>query len=177
MVNNLLDMATLLSGTAELHMGPVSLNDLCKHALYLAQPAAQHKQISLSCAIAPEIKSLEADERRLGQIIQTLLHNAIKFTPEGGQVGIEVRGAPTIPNIEIIIWDTGIGLTPDDAQRLFKPFVQVDTTLSRRHEGAGLGLALAAHLTEMHNGTIMVESLPGKGARFIISIPRNSKRI
>lgn len=176
MVNNLLDMATLLSGTVELHIGPVSLNDLCKHALYLAQPAAQSKKLALSYAIAPEIKSLEADERRLGQVIQILLHNAIKFTPEGGQIGIEICGGTTASNIEIIVWDTGIGVLPEDAKRLFQPFVQLDTTLSRRHEGAGLGLALAAHLTEMHNGTIMVESLPGKGARFIISMPRNSTK-
>ncbi|MFN8444143.1 MAG: PAS domain-containing protein [Caldilineaceae bacterium] len=176
MVNNLLDMATLLSGTVELHLGPVSLNDLCKHALYLAQPAAQSKKLSLSCEIAPDVKSLEADERRLGQVIQTLLHNAIKFTPEGGQIGIEVRSEPTTSNVEIIIWDTGIGVLPEDAKRMFQPFVQLDTTLSRRHEGAGLGLALAAHLTEMHNGTIMVESLPGQGARFIISLPRNSTK-
>lgn len=171
MVNNLLEMATLLSGSVELHCGPVSLSDLCSHVLYMAQESLTMKQLSASYQIDPCLKIIDADERRLGQIIQILLNNAIKFTPEGGKIGIDVVARKACNRFEIIVWDTGVGLQPEDSRRLFQPFAQADTTLSRRHEGAGLGLALASHLTEMHNGTIMVESQPGQGARFIISLP------
>ena len=171
MVNNLLDMATLLSGTIELQRRPVLVQDLCSHVLYSVQEAVNQKQISISSIIDPQVKSIEADERRLGQVVQILVGNAIKFTPEGGEIGIEVQGFPETQQAQISVWDTGIGLQPEDTQKLFQPFIQLDTTLSRRYEGAGLGLALAAHLTELHKGTIIVESHPGQGARFTVILP------
>ena len=87
------------------------------------------------------------------------------------EIGIEVQGFPETQQAQISVWDTGIGLQPEDTQKLFQPFIQLDTTLSRRYEGAGLGLALAAHLTELHKGTIIVESHPGQGARFTVILP------
>jgi len=102
-----------------------------------------------------------------------LLINAVKFTPEGGKIGLEVIGDPEAEAVHFTVWDTGIGISPQDMERLFQPFVQLDSSLSRRYEGSGLGLALVRRLTELHGGGVSVESdgVPGKGSRFTISLP------
>jgi len=114
---------------------------------------------------------MRADMRRLKQILVNLLSNAVKFTPEGGQIGLTVTGDAERQVITFGVWDTGIGIAPEDLPRLFKPFVQVDSSLSRQHEGTGLGLALVTRLTDLHGGSLTVESEPGQGSSFMVSLP------
>ena len=115
--------------------------------------------------------SIRADGRRLKQILVNLMSNAVKFTPERGRVGIEVVGDRTAGEIEITVWDEGIGISDEGQERLFESFVQLDSGLSREHEGTGLGLVLARKMTELHGGTLTLESREGAGSRFRVTIP------
>lgn len=100
-----------------------------------------------------------------------LLVNAVKFTPKGGTIGLEVEGDAERQQLNFVVWDTGIGIARDDMKRLFQPFVQLDSGLSRHYEGAGLGLTLVYRLVNLHGGSIAVESEIGKGSHFTISLP------
>ncbi len=111
------------------------------------------------------------DRRRIVQVIFNLLGNAIKFTPEGGRVGVRLYGEDGYARVEI--WDTGIGISPENQQRLFQPFERLeDLPTSRQVEGTGLGLALSKQLVELHGGAIGVESVGvGKGSTFWFTLP------
>ena len=115
--------------------------------------------------------TLHADERRLKQVLVNLLDNAVKFTPEGGQVELDVSGDETLRIVHITVRDTGIGIAQEDMERLFQPFVQLDASLSRRYEGTGLGLSLVFRMIEMHGGSISVESEVDAGSQFTVSLP------
>jgi CheY-like chemotaxis protein len=100
-----------------------------------------------------------------------LLNNAIKFTPEGGEVGLEVTRVVAREGVDLTVWDTGTGIPREDMARLFKPFAQLDGSLSRQHPGTGMGLALVFRLAEQHGGGVALESAVGKGSRFTVSLP------
>jgi CheY-like chemotaxis protein len=112
-----------------------------------------------------------ADERRLKQMIVNLLSNAVKFTPEYSRIGLEVHGDRAANKVVITVWDTGIGIREEDLERLFKPFVQLDSGLAREATGTGLGLALVAQMARLHGGSVHALSSPGEGSRFIIQLP------
>jgi CheY-like chemotaxis protein len=111
------------------------------------------------------------DQRRLQQMLVNLLSNAVKFTPKGGTVGLDVRADSGQEAIHFSVWDTGIGIAKEDMRRLFQPFVQLDSSLSRAYAGTGLGLSLVHRLAALHGGSIALESEVGSGSRFTISIP------
>jgi CheY-like chemotaxis protein len=127
------------------------------------------------------------DERRIRQVLINLLNNAVKFTPEGGRVTLEVsqlspqerpgsQGYAPDPQeqysyLRLAVIDTGIGIAPEDAQKLFKPFVQIDSALNREYQGTGLGLALVKNIVELHGGKVSLSSQPGQGSRFMIDLP------
>jgi CheY-like chemotaxis protein/anti-sigma regulatory factor (Ser/Thr protein kinase) len=109
----------------------------------------------------------------LKQVLVNLLTNAVKFTAQGGRIGLRVALAPGQEDaISFTVWDTGIGIAPSDVTRLFHAFTQIDSGLSRTQEGTGLGLALVAKLVELHGGSVAVESEPGRGSRFTVTLPR-----
>jgi CheY-like chemotaxis protein/anti-sigma regulatory factor (Ser/Thr protein kinase) len=112
-----------------------------------------------------------AEPRRLQQILVNLLANAIKFTPVGGEVGLAVEGDETGGTLRFCVWDTGIGIAPEQIERLFRPFVQIDSGLSRQYGGTGLGLVLVKRLAEAHGGQVEVTSTPGAGSRFVVTLP------
>ena len=112
-----------------------------------------------------------ADPRRLKQVVVNLLSNAVKFTPEGGAVGLKLAGSADGQSVQIEVWDTGIGIDPADHARLFTPFVQLDSKLSRQYGGTGLGLALVRRMVELHGGRVWLESRPGEGSRFFVNLP------
>ena len=114
---------------------------------------------------------LISDERRLKQILVNLLSNAVKFTPEGGEVALEVAGDRAGRQVCFTVRDTGIGISPEDLARLFQPFVQIDSRLSRNYPGTGLGLSLVKRLTILLGGETRVESQPGVGSRFTVVLP------
>ena len=108
--------------------------------------------------------------------MEKLLKNAVKFSAEGAQIGITVEPDQKAEVMRIIVWDTGIGIAAEDIKRLFQPFVQIEQSLTRRHEGAGVGLSIAARLAKVLGGTIAVESAVGAGSRFIITLPLTLER-
>ena len=137
----------------------------------MVSQTARKKRIALTSTIDALAETLPADARRLKQVLVNLLSNAVKFTPEGGKVGLEVQGDAEHDTLTLTVWDTGIGIADTHMALLFKPFVQIDSQLSRQYEGTGLGLALVLRLVQAHGGSVAVESTPGQGSRFSVILP------
>ncbi len=171
LINDILDVSKIEAGKLELQMDTVLVEELCQASLLFVKEVASKKRIGLGLRLDDPQAQLTADPRRLKQILVNLLINAVKFTPEGGQVSLEVTTDAEAGVIHFTVHDTGIGIAPDDLARLFLPFAQLDSSLSRQHEGTGLGLALVRRLSEMHGGGVSVESAVGRGSHFKVSLP------
>lgn len=173
LINDILDLSKVEAGKLELQLEPVLVSETCQASMLLVQEMAHQKKIRLSFRLDNLGLKLQADPRRLKQILVNLLSNALKFTPQEGQVSLTVVPNPTEKVIRFTIQDNGIGIKAEDMPRLFKPFTQLDSSLSRPHEGTGLGLALVRRLVELHGGQVWVESegLAGQGSRFIFTLP------
>jgi len=171
LINDILDLAKIGAGKLELDIAPVAVTSICQASLRLVKQSAQKKQIALESSIDPALTTIPADARRLKQMLANLLANAIKFTPAGGRVGLEVRGDAAHNAVDFTVWDTGIGIAPEQQERLFEPFVQLDSRLARQYEGTGLGLALVYRMAEMHGGGVALSSTLGVGSRFTLSLP------
>lgn len=171
LVNDILDMAKMEAGKLTLHPARVTVETVCSHSLQMVQELARGKGITLSYTNDDNIAWLWADEQRLRQILVNLLSNGIKFTPEGGAVGVTVTGDRVNEALRLTVWDTGIGIAREETTKIFQPFVQLDTKLSSPYEGTGLGLPLVYHLTRLHEGGITLESSEGQGSRFTVVLP------
>ena len=175
LINELLDLAKIESGQLELDFSAVNLSKLCESCLNFVTQQAEQKQIELSLNVPWNLPQLEADEKRIRQVLINLLSNAVKFTTAGGQVKLKIETLPTTDlnseTLRISVSDTGIGIKADQLESLFDPFVQVDSSLTRQHGGTGLGLSLAKQYVELHEGKIHVTSEPGKGSCFIVDLP------
>ena len=139
----------------------------------LVRLEAEKKSLRLIEKIGPHLHTVQADSRRLRQILLNLLNNAIKFT-DAGEVGISAKlltADKQAHQVVFEVWDTGIGIAAADQKQVFKPFFQVESGLGRHYGGAGLGLALVTELTKIHDGTITIESEVGDGSRFILTLP------
>ncbi len=147
------------------------LDEACKIALQKIAPQAELKKQQSQCFVNPPDITISTDAIQLHKTLLLLLDNASKFTISGGEFGIEVIGKSETRLVEITVWDTGIGIAEEELPRLFKPFVQLDASLARQYEGAGLGLALAKGLTELLGGNLTVQSTFGKGSRFTVTLP------
>ena len=132
----------------------------------MRERAARHG-IALQAVLPKDLPRIEADERKVKQILYNLLSNAAKFTPDGGRVEVRVRQENE--HVQVDVEDTGIGIAPDDQTRIFEEFRQVGRERSR--EGTGLGLTLTKRFIELHGGRIWVESTPGKGSTFSFTLP------
>ncbi|MFP4103537.1 PAS domain S-box protein [Coleofasciculus sp.] len=186
LINDILDLAKIESGKLELNLTPVSISQLCDASLSLIKPLALDKNITLTGNIAEGLGTILGDERRLQQVLINLLSNAVKFTPEGGQITVEIYKdtecrdvacyVSTFPGdiLYISVSDTGIGIAKEHLEKLFQSFVQIDSSLSRRHQGTGLGLALVRRIVELHGGWVTVESELGKGSCFTVRLPWRS---
>ncbi|HZR00520.1 MAG TPA: response regulator [Chloroflexota bacterium] len=168
LVNDILDLSKIEAGKMEVRLAPVAVAEVVAQALATVQPLAARKGIALFVA-AEGAGEIVADEGRLTQILLNLLSNAVKFTPEGGRVTVEAVRLPDV--VQVSVSDTGIGIAPEDHDRIFDEFQQVDGSASRRQEGTGLGLALTRRLVELHGGRIWVESALGQGSRFHVTLP------
>ena len=171
LINDILDVSKIEADKMELEVCPVAIDAVCKASLQLIGQHALKKRIKVSSTLDTAVTIVEADERRLKQILINLLTNAVKFTPEGGEIGLAVRGDREKQLVHLTVWDTGIGIAEEEMKRLFQPFVQLDSSLSRKYTGTGLGLVLVRRLVEMHGGSVAVESQEGKGSRFTVSLP------
>ncbi|MEI6291925.1 MAG: ATP-binding protein, partial [Chloroflexota bacterium] len=171
LVNDMLDISRLEAQQMELTMGLCSLQQVCQNSYKEVEDLVLEKKQVYSIEVDPADLKVNADGRRLKQIITNLLSNASKFTPAGGRLGIQAGVNESEKKVTICVWDTGIGIREEDLPRLFQTFVQLDARLERQFNGTGLGLALVRRLTELHGGTISVESKIGEGSRFIVSLP------
>lgn len=177
LINEILDLAKIETGETELVYSSIDVAQICKSCLDLVSPDATEKQIRMSVDLAWELPKLRADKTRLRQILINLLGNAVKFTPQGGEIKLKVErlsgDASTLQRetLRFTVTDNGIGVDPDRLESIFEPFTQADGSLSRQHEGSGLGLSLVKCFVELHSGVIRVESEPGRGSQFVVDLP------
>ncbi|HKI53124.1 MAG TPA: PAS domain S-box protein [Anaerolineales bacterium] len=170
-INDILEVSKVEAGKLELRPDIVSIKELCESSLNFIRELAVKKSISVEFKNEQLISTLRADPQRLKQILVNLLSNAVKFTPANGAVSLEVHLNPEKDQISFSVKDSGIGITPENLPKLFTPFTQLDSSLSRQYEGTGLGLVLVLKLTELHGGSVKVESEPNVGSRFTITLP------
>lgn len=176
LINDILDMSRIEAGRLELDPQIVFIHEITENVIGLIRERAIAQGISLEVEVASDLEYFVADPIRLKQILINLLTNAVKFTPKGS-VGLKVyRSRETVnnyttENVNFTVWDTGIGIAPSDQVKLFSPFSQIHTSLSRKFSGTGLGLAIARKLAELHGGSITLESHLGKGASFTLQLP------
>jgi PAS domain S-box-containing protein len=172
LVGEILDLAKIESGRMRLEPSRVNVLDVLDYSTSIMKQRALRQDVALELKVAPGIEHMTilADELKLRQVMLNLLSNAVKFTPEGGNIRVEAQRVEK--ELIISVCDTGSGIDPSDKSRIFRAFEQVDSTLSRRHQGTGLGLALSRSLIHMHGGRIWVESEGlGKGSVFRFAIP------
>ncbi|HSF32962.1 MAG TPA: response regulator [Candidatus Tectomicrobia bacterium] len=169
LINDILDLSKVEAGRMELELGRFSLPEALENGLTMVRERANRHGIALSLEVDPGLGVIEADERKLKQVVFNLLSNAVKFTPDAGQVGItaELHG----DEVRITVWDTGIGIAVEDQARVFEEFQQVASRGGQGLEGTGLGLALARRFVELHGGRLTVESALGHGSRFTCTLP------
>jgi PAS domain S-box-containing protein len=171
LINDILDLAKIEAGQITLDINKVDVNSVCQASLRMIKQLAQKKNQEVIFEIDGDLGLMWADERRLKQMIVNLLSNAVKFTPEYSRIGLEVHGDRAGNKVMITVWDTGIGIREEDLERLFKPFVQLDSGLAREATGTGLGLALVAQMARLHGGSVHALSKPGEGSRFVVQLP------
>ncbi len=193
LINDILDLSKVEAGKMTLDLEPVQVSSLFVNSLSIIREKAAARRIRLSMDAAEELGSIQADARKVKQIVYNLLSNAVKFTIEGGQVTLRAgrvpraevgqlsgawtgRSFPLADNefaefLEISVTDSGIGISPEGLEQLFKPFSQIDSGLARKFEGTGLGLAMVKLLAELHGGAVAVESAVGEGSCFTVWLP------
>src|SRR5580704_3823716 len=194
LINDILDLSKVEAGKMTLDMEEVQVHSLFANSLSIIREKAAVRHIRLTMDAPEELGSIQADARKVKQIVYNLLSNAVKFTSEGGEVTLRAGrvsraevGRPSgswkgrsFPSkvdgdfaefLKISVTDSGIGISPEGLERLFKPFSQIDSGLARRFEGTGLGLAMVKLLAELHGGAVAVESAVGKGSCFTVWLP------
>lgn len=171
LINDILELAKIEAGKVTLNYSNVDVNHVCQSSLRLITELALKKNQTVQFHMDQRLSLVWADERRLKQMLVNLLSNAVKFTPEHGHIGLEAHADPENGRVNLTVWDTGIGIKGEDQLRLFRPFVQLDADLAREYNGTGLGLALVAEMARLHGGRVSVESTPGTGSRFTLTLP------
>ncbi|MEO1148031.1 MAG: GAF domain-containing protein, partial [Cyanobacteria bacterium J06638_22] len=177
LINDILDVAKIESGKIELDLVPAAIAPLCKACLTFIKQQAQQKNIRLEIQHPFHLPQLFIDERRIRQVLLNLLNNAVKFTPQGGQVILSVSlEPPSTPGddqhyMRFSVRDTGIGIAPEHIDKLFRPFIQIDSALNRQHPGTGLGLVLVKRIVELHGGWVHLTSEVGVGSCFSFDLP------
>ena len=169
LINDILDLSKIEAGRMELEVSEFDLPAALENALTLVKERAQRHGIRLGMKTDGSLGSFRGDERKFKQIMLNLLSNAVKFTPDGGRVAVSAKQDTTC--VEIAVRDTGIGIAPEDQAAVFEEFKQVGRDYTKKAEGTGLGLALAKRFVELHGGSIRLDSAPGKGSTFTVSLP------
>ncbi len=172
LINDILDLSKIEAGKMELTFSEVDLPEIIHGVMSTAVGLVKDKPIELVLDLPDDLPSIQADNIRLRQILLNLVSNATKFTEEG-HIGISVRliVRGSQPEVVIAVFDTGHGISPEDHEKIFEPFSQVDASPTRKTGGTGLGLSICKHLVELHRGVLWVESLPGEGSTFAFTIP------
>jgi signal transduction histidine kinase len=168
LINDVLDLSKIEAGQLKLSLGEYSLAELVNGLIASTEALARTKGLALTTTIAPGLPPGKGDERRLAQVLINLVGNAVKFTESGA---VEVRARRVHDEFEITVRDTGPGIAPEDQERIFSEFQQVDDSSTRSKGGTGLGLAISKRIIEIHGGTLTVESALGKGSTFRVQLP------
>jgi CheY-like chemotaxis protein len=176
LVGELLDVTRIMTGKLQLSMRLVELLEIVESALQAVRPTAEAKSIDIGLATDASGESVLGDPDRLHQVVWNVLSNAVKFTPKGGRVQVQVGREGT--SAQVRVTDSGQGIPSDFLPHVFERFRQADASPSRAQPGLGLGLAIARQLVEMHGGTITAESLgEGQGSTFVVSLPIPALRL
>ncbi|MDR0455727.1 MAG: response regulator [Treponema sp.] len=176
LINDILDMSKIEEGKLELFYTEFEFSVMLRQVTNIFEFRLGEKKQQLIVNIDPRIPShIITDEQRLAQVITNLVNNAIKFTPDTGKITVEAKRldnneSPDVCELELRVIDTGVGISPEQQGKLFKPFVQVDSSISRKYGGTGLGLAISKKIVEMMQGDIRLESEEGRGSTFIFTI-------
>ena len=169
LINDILDLSKVEAGKIELDCKDFPVSDAINEVKTLTASIAAKKSIVVDLSVDEGLTTIHADEGKFKQILYNLLSNAIKFTPEHGSITVGARQSGDMA--EISVADTGIGISKEDQKKLFQPFMQADASTSREYGGTGLGLSLVKKFTELHGGTVWIESEPGKGSTFTFTMP------
>jgi signal transduction histidine kinase len=175
LISDILDLSRIEAGKLTLHEEPVDLGKIAQACLNLLRPQLDQKRLTASIGPLGEIGSVQADERLVRQMLLNLLSNAIKFTPERGRITVE-GGHAADGGIEVSVTDTGIGMTEAELKLALEPFVQIESSLTRRAEGSGLGLSITKRFIELHGGRMTLESRKNDGTRVTLWFPPERKR-
>ncbi|MDJ0798009.1 MAG: PAS domain S-box protein [Calothrix sp. MO_167.B12] len=182
LINDILDIAKIESGKLKLDCQFTDLSRLCESSLAFIKQQALTKSIQLEIRKPLNIPEVLIDERRMRQVLINLLNNAVKFTPEGGNVTLEIKYEQSLEKLnldnhispiklQIRIIDNGIGIAQEHMEKLFEPFIQIDSALNRKYTGTGLGLSLVKRIVELHDGQVKLNSTVGEGSCFTINFP------
>ncbi len=168
LINDVLDISKIEAGEVEIRLADFKYNESIEKSVEKIRPSAEKKGLLLNVSMNPAVLTFYSDQRRVEQVLLNLINNAIKFT-EKGSVIVEYA----LQNGQVItkVTDTGIGIKPEDLDKLFVPFKQIDTGLTRQYEGTGLGLSICKRIIDLLDGKIWAESEWGKGSSFIFSLP------
>jgi len=168
LINDVLDISKIEAGQLKIASEPFDLRPVLDKVARTVRPMAEAKHLGLHLDIAPDVGTVVADTRRVEQVLLNLLSNAIKFTERGH---IRIRASRREKEVCVSVTDTGIGISRENQDKLFRPFTQIETGISRQYEGTGLGLSISKRLVTLMGGTIWVESEPGRGSTFSFTIP------
>lgn len=170
LIEDLLDISRIITGKLRLHVRPIELVPVIEAAIDTVRPAADAKQVRIQSVLDPAAGPVSGDSDRLQQVVWNLLSNAVKFTPKGGRV--QVRLERVNSHIEIVVSDTGQGISAEFLPYIFERFKQADSTHTRSHGGLGLGLAIVRHLVELHGGSVQAQSPgEGQGTTIVVQLP------
>jgi PAS domain S-box-containing protein len=198
LINDILDLSKVEAGKMTLDLEPLQVSSLFVNSLSIIREKAGTRHITLGLDAAEALGTMQADARKVKQIVYNLLSNAVKFTSDGGQVTLRARRVPraevgTLSGfgagrsfpladnafaefLKISVTDSGIGISPEGLEQLFKPFSQIDSGLARKYEGTGLGLAMVKLLAELHGGAVAADSTVGKGSCFAVWLPLRASK-
>jgi signal transduction histidine kinase len=175
LINDILDVAKAESGKIELAEEDIAVEQTVESCIRLVQERALRAKVAIEVRLQEVLPLLHADHRKLRQIVLNLLSNSVKFTPEGGRIAITVS-SDSLRGLTLTVADTGIGIAAEDIPKALAPFGQVDSSLSRKHNGTGLGLPLSKALAEAHGGTLVLTSQLGEGTQVAVTFPASRLR-
>jgi len=169
-INDILDLSKIEAGRLELHEEVISIEGLFDAVQRFVRERVENAGLRIAAEIPPGLPPVRADQRALKQVLLNLLSNAVKFTPAGGQITLQATLEPD-GGVAFRVRDTGIGIAAADLPKALEPFGQVDSSLARKYEGAGLGLPISRALIELHRGRFVLASEPGIGTTVTFSLP------
>ncbi len=172
LVNSMLDISQIESGKMRMNFTLADIREVASGVTALFQQEAASRQVRLLLEVPARVPRVAFDPERIEQVLINLINNALKFTPAGGSVRVAVRLLPELQGVEIAVSDTGVGIAPEDQQRIFDEFAQIRRQAARRQrEGSGLGLAIVKRIVEAHATRIELQSMPGRGSTFSFILP------